>query len=181
MKWIFGILLQTYQVYGMRSAEDIYKILTSQKTNYVIIEESICNELQFNKGCRTKDLLDISNGHVSYSAFTYMLFCWFWHISFFSPPFRERNVIRCYPRPLSLTSCHPGRLWQRRHVLFLQARKILPGDKTQLLAVHKLFHPSVLEPFVPRVQSELGHLLSVLTAAQACHLRVHQAKLHPLI
>lgn len=56
----------TYQVYGMRSAEDIYKILTSQKTNYVIIEESICNELQFNKGCRTKDLLDISNGHVVY-------------------------------------------------------------------------------------------------------------------
>uniref|UniRef100_A0A8D0AHM9 Dpy-19 like 4 n=1 Tax=Sander lucioperca TaxID=283035 RepID=A0A8D0AHM9_SANLU len=55
----------TYQVYAMRSAEDIYKILTSQKTNYVIIEDSICNELSLNKGCRIKDLLDISNGHVS--------------------------------------------------------------------------------------------------------------------
>ncbi|XP_031151536.1 probable C-mannosyltransferase DPY19L4 isoform X1 [Sander lucioperca] len=54
----------TYQVYAMRSAEDIYKILTSQKTNYVIIEDSICNELSLNKGCRIKDLLDISNGHV---------------------------------------------------------------------------------------------------------------------
>lgn len=58
-------LLKTYQVYGMRSAEDIYKILTSQKTNYVIIEESICNELRLHKGCRIKDLLDISNRHVS--------------------------------------------------------------------------------------------------------------------
>uniref|UniRef100_A0AAQ6AQ83 Dpy-19 like 4 n=1 Tax=Amphiprion ocellaris TaxID=80972 RepID=A0AAQ6AQ83_AMPOC len=56
----------TYQVYAMRSAEDVYKLLTSQKTNYVIIEESICNELSFNKGCRIKDLLDISNGHVVY-------------------------------------------------------------------------------------------------------------------
>uniref|UniRef100_A0A667X7Y5 Dpy-19 like 4 n=1 Tax=Myripristis murdjan TaxID=586833 RepID=A0A667X7Y5_9TELE len=56
----------TYQVYAMRSAEDVYKILTSHKTNYVIIEESICNELSHNKGCRIKDLLDISNGHVVY-------------------------------------------------------------------------------------------------------------------
>ncbi|XP_040910049.1 probable C-mannosyltransferase DPY19L4 [Toxotes jaculatrix] len=56
----------TYQVYAMRSAEDIYKILTSQKANYVIIEEAICNELSLNKGCRIKDLLDISNGHVVY-------------------------------------------------------------------------------------------------------------------
>ncbi|KAM4538778.1 putative C-mannosyltransferase DPY19L4 isoform 2-T2 [Odontesthes bonariensis] len=56
----------TYQVYAMRSAEDVYKLLTAQKTNYVIIEESICNELTFQKGCRVKDLLDISNGHVVY-------------------------------------------------------------------------------------------------------------------
>uniref|UniRef100_A0A669EV41 Dpy-19 like 4 n=1 Tax=Oreochromis niloticus TaxID=8128 RepID=A0A669EV41_ORENI len=56
----------TYQVYAMRSAEDIYKLLTAQKTNYVIIEESICNELTLNKGCRIKDLLDISNGHIVY-------------------------------------------------------------------------------------------------------------------
>ncbi|KAF7651995.1 hypothetical protein LDENG_00102700 [Lucifuga dentata] len=56
----------TYQVYAMRSADDIYKILTSQKTNFVIIEESLCNDLSLNKGCRIKDLLDISNGHVVY-------------------------------------------------------------------------------------------------------------------
>uniref|UniRef100_A0A8C2XL62 Dpy-19 like 4 n=1 Tax=Cyclopterus lumpus TaxID=8103 RepID=A0A8C2XL62_CYCLU len=56
----------TYQVYSMRSPEDIYKILTSQKANYVIIEEPICNELSLNKGCRIKDLLDIANGHVVY-------------------------------------------------------------------------------------------------------------------
>nr|XP_057903325.1 probable C-mannosyltransferase DPY19L4 isoform X2 [Doryrhamphus excisus] len=55
----------TYQVYSMRSAEEVYKILTSHKTNYVIIEESLCNELSRNKGCRIKDLLDVSNGHVS--------------------------------------------------------------------------------------------------------------------
>lgn len=51
----------------MKSAEEIYKILTSQKTNYVIIEEAICNELRINKGCRIKDLLDVANGHVSWT------------------------------------------------------------------------------------------------------------------
>lgn len=55
-----------FQVYAMRSPEEVYKILTSQKTNYVIIEEAICNELSLNRGCRIKDLLDISNGHVVY-------------------------------------------------------------------------------------------------------------------
>lgn len=57
----------------MRSAEDIYKILTSQKANYVIIEESICNELSPNKGCRIKDLLDIANAHVSQRSFYHKL------------------------------------------------------------------------------------------------------------
>uniref|UniRef100_A0A8C6SR17 Dpy-19 like 4 n=1 Tax=Neogobius melanostomus TaxID=47308 RepID=A0A8C6SR17_9GOBI len=55
-----------FQVYAMRSPEEVYKILTSQKTNYVIIEEAICNELSLYRGCRIKDLLDISNGHVVY-------------------------------------------------------------------------------------------------------------------
>ncbi|CAL9690750.1 unnamed protein product [Knipowitschia caucasica] len=55
-----------FQVYAMRSPEEVYKILSSQKTNYVIIEEAICNELSLNRGCRIKDLLDISNGHVVY-------------------------------------------------------------------------------------------------------------------
>ena len=49
----------------MRSAEDVYKILSLHKTSYVIIEESLCNELSHTKGCRIKDLLDIANSHVS--------------------------------------------------------------------------------------------------------------------
>lgn len=64
----------------MRSAEDIYKLLTAQKTNYVIIEESICSELTINKGCRIKDLLDISNGHVSLNPFLRYRFLADWTI-----------------------------------------------------------------------------------------------------
>ncbi|OWK04249.1 hypothetical protein Celaphus_00016430 [Cervus elaphus hippelaphus] len=47
-----------------RSAEDIYKILTSYKASYLIIEDAICNEVGTMRGCRVKDLLDIANGHV---------------------------------------------------------------------------------------------------------------------
>lgn len=57
-------LLQTYQVYAMRSAEDVYKLLTAQKASYVIIEEELCNEMSPVRGCRIKDLLDYANGHV---------------------------------------------------------------------------------------------------------------------
>ncbi|XP_064363800.1 probable C-mannosyltransferase DPY19L4 isoform X4 [Dromaius novaehollandiae] len=53
-----------YQIYSKRSAEDIYKILTSYKANFLIIEDSICNEVGPVRGCRVKDLLDIANGHV---------------------------------------------------------------------------------------------------------------------
>ncbi|MCJ8735670.1 hypothetical protein PDJAM_G00249900 [Pangasius djambal] len=56
----------TYQVYAMRSAEDIYKLLTAQKSSYVIIEEELCNEMSPVRGCRIKDLLDYANGHVVY-------------------------------------------------------------------------------------------------------------------
>ncbi|XP_040288988.1 probable C-mannosyltransferase DPY19L4 isoform X2 [Bufo bufo] len=53
-----------YQIYSMRSAEDIYKILTSHKASYVVVEDSICNEVATMRGCRVKDLLDIANDHV---------------------------------------------------------------------------------------------------------------------
>ncbi|XP_055966868.1 probable C-mannosyltransferase DPY19L4 [Sorex fumeus] len=53
-----------YQIYSKRSAEDIYKILTSYKANYLIVEDAICNEVGTTRGCRVKDLLDIANGHV---------------------------------------------------------------------------------------------------------------------
>ncbi|XP_069477474.1 probable C-mannosyltransferase DPY19L4 isoform X2 [Ambystoma mexicanum] len=70
-----------YQIYAMRSAEDIYKILISYKANYVVIEDSICNEMGTARGCRVKDLLDIANGHVvdedgdSYAYSKYGRFC----------------------------------------------------------------------------------------------------------
>ncbi|XP_007886117.1 probable C-mannosyltransferase DPY19L4 isoform X2 [Callorhinchus milii] len=57
---------EIYQVYSRRSAEDIYMILTSYKTNYVVVEEGICNEMGPVKGCRVKDLLDVANGHMLY-------------------------------------------------------------------------------------------------------------------
>uniref|UniRef100_A0A8C6R6U0 Dpy-19 like 4 n=1 Tax=Nannospalax galili TaxID=1026970 RepID=A0A8C6R6U0_NANGA len=53
-----------YQIYSKRSAEDIYKILTSYKANYLIVEDAICNEVGTMRGCRVKDLLDVANGHV---------------------------------------------------------------------------------------------------------------------
>ncbi|KAJ7337970.1 hypothetical protein JRQ81_010496 [Phrynocephalus forsythii] len=55
-----------FQIYSKRSAEDIYKILTAYKANYLVIEDSICNEVGPVRGCRVKDLLDIANGHVYY-------------------------------------------------------------------------------------------------------------------
>ncbi|KAJ3609761.1 hypothetical protein NHX12_024272 [Muraenolepis orangiensis] len=57
----------TCQVYARRSAEDVYKILVSQKTNYVIVEDALCDEYAHKPACRMKDLLDISNGHVVYN------------------------------------------------------------------------------------------------------------------
>ena len=59
------VFFQIYQIYSKRSAEDIYKILTSYKANYLIVEDAICNEVGTVRGCRVKDLLDIANGHVS--------------------------------------------------------------------------------------------------------------------
>uniref|UniRef100_A0AAY4D5D9 C-mannosyltransferase DPY19L4 n=1 Tax=Denticeps clupeoides TaxID=299321 RepID=A0AAY4D5D9_9TELE len=55
-----------YQVYAMRSAEDVYKLLSAHKATYVIVEETLCHEMTPMKGCRIKDLLDYSNGHVVY-------------------------------------------------------------------------------------------------------------------
>uniref|UniRef100_A0A8C8AF21 Dpy-19 like 4 n=1 Tax=Otus sunia TaxID=257818 RepID=A0A8C8AF21_9STRI len=70
-----------YQIYSKRSAEDIYKILTSYKASFLVIEDSICNEVGPVRGCRVKDLLDIANGHVvceegdSYAYSKYGRFC----------------------------------------------------------------------------------------------------------
>uniref|UniRef100_A0ACB8FFI3 Uncharacterized protein n=1 Tax=Sphaerodactylus townsendi TaxID=933632 RepID=A0ACB8FFI3_9SAUR len=70
-----------FQIYSKRSAEDIYKILTSYKATYLVIEDSICNEVGPVRGCRIKDLVDIANGHVyceesdSYGYSKYGRFC----------------------------------------------------------------------------------------------------------
>uniref|UniRef100_A0A8C6XLB6 Dpy-19 like C-mannosyltransferase 3 n=1 Tax=Naja naja TaxID=35670 RepID=A0A8C6XLB6_NAJNA len=54
---------QVYQVYAKRSPEDVHRILRSFGTDFVILEDSICYERRHNRGCRLRDLLDISNGH----------------------------------------------------------------------------------------------------------------------
>ncbi|KAJ7403126.1 dpy-19 like 4 [Pitangus sulphuratus] len=80
LKAVHPILL-IYQIYSKRSAEDIYKILTSYKANFLVIEDSICNEVGPVRGCRVKDLLDIANGHVvceeddNYAYSKYGRFC----------------------------------------------------------------------------------------------------------
>ncbi|XP_069587795.1 probable C-mannosyltransferase DPY19L4 isoform X2 [Ranitomeya imitator] len=82
---------QMYQIYSMKSAEDIYKILTSYKVNYMVIEESVCNDLSRIDNCRVKDLLDTANDHVEtedghvYSFSQYERFCQ--EIKFNRPPY----------------------------------------------------------------------------------------------
>ncbi|XP_069824680.1 protein C-mannosyl-transferase DPY19L3 isoform X2 [Dendropsophus ebraccatus] len=55
---------QVYQIYAKRSPEDVYSILRSFGTDYVILEDSICYERRHGRGCRLRDLLDINNGHI---------------------------------------------------------------------------------------------------------------------
>ncbi|KAM4614539.1 protein C-mannosyl-transferase DPY19L3 isoform 2-T3 [Discoglossus pictus] len=55
---------QVYQIYAKRSPEDVHHILRSFGTDYVILEDSICYERRHGRGCRLRDLLDISNGHI---------------------------------------------------------------------------------------------------------------------
>ncbi|XP_023411425.1 probable C-mannosyltransferase DPY19L3 isoform X2 [Loxodonta africana] len=53
-----------YQIYAKRSPEEVYALLRSFGTDYVILEDSICYERRHRRGCRLRDLLDIANGHV---------------------------------------------------------------------------------------------------------------------
>ncbi|XP_053557682.1 probable C-mannosyltransferase DPY19L3 isoform X2 [Bombina bombina] len=55
---------KVYQVYAKRAPEDVHSILRSFGTDYVILEDSICYERRHSRGCRLRDLLDVSNGHV---------------------------------------------------------------------------------------------------------------------
>ncbi|NXP15877.1 D19L3 mannosyltransferase, partial [Thinocorus orbignyianus] len=55
---------QIYQIYAKRAPEDVYRILRSFGTDYVILEDSICYERRHSRGCRLRDLLDRANGHI---------------------------------------------------------------------------------------------------------------------
>ncbi|GFR59836.1 Dpy-19-like protein 3 [Elysia marginata] len=53
--------LQLYQIYGRRSPKDVHAILKRYDSHYIILEDSICRAPS-RGGCRTPDLVDISNG-----------------------------------------------------------------------------------------------------------------------
>ncbi|XP_068174333.1 protein C-mannosyl-transferase DPY19L3 isoform X1 [Antennarius striatus] len=55
---------QVYQVYAQRSPEDVHSILRAAGADYVVLENSICYERRHRRGCRLRDLLDLSNGHI---------------------------------------------------------------------------------------------------------------------
>lgn len=50
-------------MYGKRSPEDVYNIVVQYKTDYLILEDSICLAPS-RDGCRLPDLIDIDNGVV---------------------------------------------------------------------------------------------------------------------
>ncbi|XP_060110373.1 probable C-mannosyltransferase DPY19L3 [Heteronotia binoei] len=54
---------QVYQVYAKRSPEEVYTILRSFGTDFVILESYMCYSRRYNRGCRLRDLLDVANGH----------------------------------------------------------------------------------------------------------------------
>ena len=61
---LYFYFLQLYQYYGKRKPEDVHKILSDYKTDYIILEDSICLAPSKN-GCRVPDLIDVDNGVVS--------------------------------------------------------------------------------------------------------------------
>ncbi|XP_068174377.1 protein C-mannosyl-transferase DPY19L3 isoform X2 [Antennarius striatus] len=60
---------QVYQVYAQRSPEDVHSILRAAGADYVVLENSICYERRHRRGCRLRDLLDLSNGHMLCTGF----------------------------------------------------------------------------------------------------------------
>ncbi|XP_043937614.1 probable C-mannosyltransferase DPY19L3 [Protopterus annectens] len=55
---------QVYQIYAKQPPENVHSILRTFGADYVILEDSICYERRHNRGCRLRDLLDVTNGHV---------------------------------------------------------------------------------------------------------------------
>ncbi|KAI1721806.1 q-cell neuroblast polarization domain-containing protein [Ditylenchus destructor] len=60
-KWLRQRTERLYQIYGRRSVDDVYKILKSESTTHIILEDSIC--LHHSDGCSINDLVDLSNRH----------------------------------------------------------------------------------------------------------------------
>ncbi|XP_071112978.1 protein C-mannosyl-transferase DPY19L3-like [Haliotis cracherodii] len=60
-----GLRIKTkelYQIYGKREPADVHAILKKHKSNYIILEDSICRAAS--TGCRVPDLIDFDNGQV---------------------------------------------------------------------------------------------------------------------
>lgn len=62
-------------MYARRSPEEVHAILRAVGADYVVLENSICYERRHGRGCRLRDLLDLSNGHVGGVCFTWPGVC----------------------------------------------------------------------------------------------------------
>ncbi|KFD68846.1 hypothetical protein M514_13918 [Trichuris suis] len=54
---------EIYQIYGKRTAEQVYYLLKKYDTHYLILENSICYENP-KHGCSLAEIIDLENGHV---------------------------------------------------------------------------------------------------------------------
>ncbi len=61
-------VLKLYQMYALRQPKDVYSLLKEYKTNYIILEDSICVTFKPDM-CGLVQLLDIDNKHVWVSDF----------------------------------------------------------------------------------------------------------------
>ncbi len=55
---------QLYSYYGRTEPEEMHRILTKYRADYIILEESICLS-QGSAGCRLKDIIDADRGQVN--------------------------------------------------------------------------------------------------------------------
>ena len=58
-------------MYALRAPEEVYKILKTYQTDYIILEDSICLMPSKPNYCSLKEILDISNNHVSFLTSPY--------------------------------------------------------------------------------------------------------------
>eukprot|EP00058_Branchiostoma_floridae_P007992 XP_002593480.1 hypothetical protein BRAFLDRAFT_70739 [Branchiostoma floridae] len=56
---------QLYQIYGRRHPQEVHAILRAHSTSYIIVENSICYERGHKVGCRLRDLVDMTNHHLT--------------------------------------------------------------------------------------------------------------------